>query len=265
MTPRERFFVAASFVVAVGLGAMLYVGAVTMEPARTTSAAASREARPRIFFDLRRSPPPARAIAEAQERLPQELRTLIPLQRGLSDRGRDVAGLLLVVLVTASTLLLAHGQVVSAYRATLGGWRAQARVLLTGLAVLGLGGSGLALSWVVYLGFVAGAVRGAPLGVPAALQVGLTAFGVLLVLALLVLAVGFSATAWRLGDALFHSRALARLEADAPPALIAVIGATLLYLAWQLPLVGALALVAVVAYALGSVVVARIDTPARPA
>lgn len=265
MTPRERLFVLASFVIAVGLGTVLYVGAVATEPVRTASAAALREARPRIFFDLRRTPPPARAVIDAQERLPQGLRTLIPLQRGLSERGRDAAGFLLVVLVTASTLLLAHGQVVSAYRATLGGWRAQTRVLLTGLAVLGLGASGIALAWIVYLGFVAGALRGAPLGVPAALQVGLTTFGVLVVLALLVLAVGFSATAWRLGDALFGSRALSRFQTDAPPALIAAIGATLLYVAWQLPVIGALALVAVVAYALGCVVVARLETQARTA
>ena len=182
-----------------------------------------------------------------------------------SRAARDAAAFLLVVLITASTLLLAHGQVVAAYRATLGGWRTHLRVLLSGLAVLGLGASGGALAWVVYLGFVATAARTAPFGVPAALQIGLTVFGVLVVLALIILAIGFSAAAWRLGDALFRSRALARYQSETPPALVAVIGAALLYLVWQIPVLGAIALVAVVAYALGTVVLSRLASEGSPA
>ncbi len=259
MTRREALFVAAAFVLALGLGSLMLVGTMATEPAARTSAGPLRlDTRPRIFFDLRRTPPPAVALTEAQARVPGAFRQLIPLQRGVSDTARDAAALLLIVLVTASTLLLAHGHVVAAYRATLGGWRTHLRVLLTGLAVLGLGASGVALAWVAYLGFIAGAVRGVPVGVPAALQVGLTAFAVVLVLATLVLAVGFSATAWRLGDALFRSRALARFQPAVPTPLVAAIGATLLYIAWQTPLVGAVALVGVVAYALGTVVSARL-------
>ncbi len=261
MTRRELFFIAAAFLVALGLGATMYVGAMATDPLpRTQTAALLRQTRPRIFFDLRHTPPPARAFTEARERVPPAFRGLLPMQRGLSDTARDAAGFLLVVLITVATLLLAHGQVVSAYRATLGGWRTHLRVLLTGLAVLGLGASGGALAWIVYLGFVATAVRGAALGVPAALQVGLISFGVLLVLLLLVIAVGFSATAWRLGDALFRSRALSRYQAGTPAAVVAVIGAALLYVVWQIPVVGAAALFAVVAYALGTVVTSRLLT-----
>ncbi len=259
MRRTEGLFVLAAFAVSLGLGTLLLVGTLANDTApRAPTAAAREETRPRIFFDVRQ-PPPAGALTEAQERVPGAFRTLVPLQRGLSDRARDAAGLLLVVLVTATTLLLAHGPVVSAYRATLGGWRTHLRVLLGGLAVLGLGASGVALAWVVYLGFVATAMRGAAIGVPAALQVGLSTFGVLLVLALLVVAVGFSATAWRLGDALFRWRALARYQPGVPAPLVAVIGAALLYVAWQIPVLGALALVGAVAYALGAVVMSRLD------
>jgi hypothetical protein len=91
-----------------------------------------------------------------------------------------------------------------------------------------------------------------------ALQIGLAAFGVILVFLLVVLAVGFAATAWRLGDAVFRSRVLSRYQTLVPAPVVAVIGATLLYVLWQLPLVGAIALALVVAYALGTVSTARL-------
>jgi len=73
-----------------------------------------------------------------------------------------------------------------------------------------------------------------------------------------VLAIGFAATSWRLGDALFRVRALSRYQSALPAPVIAIIGATLLYLVWQIPLVGAIALAAVIAYALGAVITARL-------
>ncbi|MDO8506000.1 MAG: hypothetical protein Q7S41_00160, partial [Candidatus Limnocylindria bacterium] len=203
-------------------------------------------------------PPPAtRTLADVQRRV-GPLAAVVPLQRGVSDTARDAAGLLLIIIVTATTLVVAHDRVVSAYRASLGGWRSQVRVLLTGVAVLGLGVSASALAWVVFLGYVATSARGAPFGVPAALQIGLAAFGVILVFLLLVLAVGFAATSWRLGDALFRTRVLARYQTAVPAPVVAVIGATLLYVVWQIPTVGALALAVVVAYALGAVITARL-------
>ena len=257
MTRREIAYVAAAAVFALGASAVLFVGAMANEPAAAVPASEVRAGRPRIFFDFRNTPPPARTVADAQVRV-GALAPIVPLQRGVSDGARDAAGLLLVVLLTAATLVVARDRVVSAYRASLGGWRTQLRVLLTGVAVLGLGFSAVALAWVVYLGYVATSARGAPFGVPAALQLGLAAFGVIVVVVVAILAIGFSATAWRIGDVLFRSRPLARFHGDMPSPVIAVIGATLLYLAWQLPVLGATALAMVVAYALGAVVTARL-------
>ena len=262
MTRRDKLVVLAAAVLAIGFSAVLFVGTMATEPSAPSAAAELRSARPRIFFDLRQTPGPAtRTLADVQERV-GPLAAMVPIQRGISDGARDAAGFLLVLIITATTLTLAHGRVVSAYRASLGGWRAQLRVLLTGFAVLGLGLSATALAWVVFLGYVATTARGAPFGVPAALQIGLAAFGVILVFLLLVLAVGFAATAWRLGDALFRSRVLARYQTAVPAPVVAVIGATLLYILWQLPVIGALALALVVAYALGAVVTARLRASA---
>ena len=255
MSRRETLAVLCALVIALGVSAVLYVGTLASEPA---AAAGARTEQPRVFFNLRQTPFTAtRSVTDVQERV-GPLAAVVPLQRGISDSARDAAGFLLILIVTATTLTVAHDRVVSAYRASLGGWRAQLRVLLTGLATLGLGLSATALAWVVFLGYVATTARGAAFGVPAALQIGLAAFGVILVFLLLVLAIGFAATAWRLGDAIFRSRALARYQATVPAPVVAVIGATLLYLVWQIPLVGAVALAAVVAYALGAVITARL-------
>ncbi len=254
MTRQDLLVVLGAAVVATLASVMLYVGTMASEPA----AANAPSARPRIFFGLQQTlPPSTRTIAEVQDRV-GPLGAVVPLQRGLTENARDAAGFLLVLIVTATTLTLAHGRVVSAYRASLGGWTAQLRVLLTGFAVLGLGISATALAWVVYLGYVATAARGAPFGVPAALQLGLAAFGVILVFLLAVLAIGFAATSWRLGDAIFRVRALSRYQNTIPAPVVAIIGASLLYLAWQIPLVGAVALTAVTAYALGTVITARL-------
>jgi len=240
-------------VIAVAVSALLYVGTLASEPA--PDAAASR---PRIFFGVQQTlPPSTRTLADVPERV-GPLAAVVPIQRGLSENARDAAGFLLVLIVTATTLTVAHERVVSAYRASLGGWSAQVRVLLTGFAVLGLGVSATALAWVVYLGYVATTARQAPFGVPAALQLGRAAFGVILVFLLAVLAIGFAAASWRLGDAIFRLRALARYQGTLPSPVIAIVGATLLYIVWQIPVVGAIALAAVVAYALGAVITARL-------
>src|SRR5439155_1315275 len=82
---------------------------------------------------------------------------------------------------TSGALVLARDQVVGTYRASLGDWRSQLRVLLSGLAVIGVGASAAALSWIVFLGSVATLRNAGLVGVPAALQVGLGAFSVVLV------------------------------------------------------------------------------------
>jgi len=260
MTRRDLVVVIAALVLALGASAVLFVGTMASEPA--TDAAA---ARPRIFFDARNTPPPAtRTVADVQQRV-GPLAVIVPLQRNMSDTARDAAGFLLVIIVTAATLLVAHERVVAAYRASLGGWKTQLRVLLTGLAVLGLGLSATALAWVVYLGYVATAARGTPFAVPAALQVGLSAFAVIAVVLLAVLAVGFAAASWRLGDLLFRLRALSRYHADVPSPIVVVIGATLLYIVWQIPAIGAVAGLIVITYALGAVVTARLLSGGTPA
>jgi len=100
--------------------------------------------------------------------------------------------------------------------------------------------------------------------VPAALQVGLAAFSVAIVIAGLAALVGFAAASWRLGDALFRMRGLRSYGERLPAPLIALLGATLIYIAWQLPYLGALAVVAALAYALGAVVTARLAHTADP-
>ena len=48
------------------------------------------------------------------------------------------------------------------------------------------------------------------------------------------------------------------VQASVPAPLIALLGATLIYIAWQLPYLGAVAVIAALAYALGAVVTARL-------
>jgi hypothetical protein len=254
MTRRDLVVVLGTLAVAVGLSAILFVGAAATSPASGPEPAA----RPRVFFDQRQALPPGRTVVDAQRRVAGPLQAIVPLQRGISDTARDAAGLLLTLLLTASTLVLANGQVVAVYRASLGGWRTQARVLAAGIVVMGLAISTAALAWVVYLNYVTSALRDTPFGAPAALQVGLTAFAVVCVFALLALLVGFAATAWRLGDALLHTRALSRFQTQIPAPVVALAGATIFFILWQIPALGAFALAAVVVYALGAVVTARL-------
>jgi hypothetical protein len=254
MTQRDIAIVLGTLAVAIGLSAILFVGAAATSP----DSAADTAARPRVFFDQRAAVPPGRTVADAQRRVAGPLQAIVPLQRSISDTARDAAGLLLTLLLTASTLVLANGQVVAVYRASLGNWRMQARVLAAGLVVMGLAMSTAALAWVVYLNYVTSALRDTPFGAPAALQVGLTAFAVVCVFALLALLVGFAATAWRLGDALLHTRALSRFQSQIPAPVVALAGATIFFILWQIPALGAFALAAVVAYALGAVVTARL-------
>ena len=51
---------------------------------------------------------------------------------------------------------------------------------------------------------------------------------------------------------------LSRYQSEIPAPIVAVIGATILYLVWQIPAIGAIALALVITYALGAVVTARL-------
>ena len=234
---------------AVGVSAVLLAGSFASAQPEAT--------RPRVFFDPSRTPPPAREIVELR-RFPEPLGAILPVQRGLSEAASDAAGYLLVLLGTAAVFVLGHEQVIATYRASLGTWRSQLRVLLTGLAVLGVAASATALSWIVFLGSVASSFRGGPFGIPAALQAGIAAFSVALIVIGLAALVGFAASAWRLGDAVFGAPGLRRIATDVPPSLVALLGATVIYIAWQLPVVGGIAVLAALAYSLGAVVTARL-------
>jgi hypothetical protein len=244
------------------LGAVMLavvISAILLASSLATVAAPGR----RIFFDPRNSSAPARTVIEPAPDLPGPLQPIVPVQRRVTDTARDAAGYLLVLLATSATLVLVHDQVVGAYRASLGGWRSQLRVLLSGLAVIGVGASAAALSWIVFLGSVSGLRNAGAVGVPALLQIGLAAFSVVLVAAGLVALVGLAAASWRLGDAVFRIPQLRRYAGRVPAPLIALLGATLIYIAWQIPYLGALAGVGALAYALGAVMRARLAHPKR--
>jgi hypothetical protein len=253
MRQRDALLVLGAVMLAVGISAILLAASLG------SAAAPGR----RIFFDARTSPPPARSVLEAQRDLPGALQAIVPVQRGVTDTARDAAGYLLILLATSAALVLARDQVVSTYRASLGGWRSQVRVLLSGVAVIGVGISAAALTWIVFLSSLVRLRGVGVLGVPGALQVGLAAFSVVVVVAALAAVVGFAAASWRLGDALFSLRVLRRYAGKVPAPLIALLGASLIYIAWQIPYLGAIAVVGALAYALGAVVTARLAHSTR--
>ena len=108
MTRRDLIVVLGALVLAIGVSAVLYVGSLASDSA--AAAVDQRAARPRVFFDFRNTLPAARTVAEAPAQV-GPLVAVVPLQRNLSDNARDAAGFLLVVLVTATTLVVAHGRV----------------------------------------------------------------------------------------------------------------------------------------------------------
>ena len=101
---------------------------------------------------------------------------------------------------------------------------------------------------------------------PAALQIGIAAMGVVVVVAGLAALVGFAASSWRLGDVIFGAPGLRRVATEIPTPLVALLGATAIYVVWQLPIVGGIAVLGALAYSLGAVVTARLaqSAPATP-
>lgn len=251
MTQRDAIFVFAGIVLATAVAAVLLVGSMTSP--------APNEGRPRFFVDFAgRTAPSARPIEIAQRDVPVPFRPVLPFQRGVSDTARDAAGYLLVLLGVAATLVLGRDQVLATYHAARGDWRAQLRVLGTGVAVLVLLASAGFLSSVVLVSTIAAGFRQVPIGIQFGLQMGLMASAALSAFVLIVALVGFTAASWRLGDAIFAVPSLARWGQRVPPALVALVGATLLYLLAQVPVAGIAFAAAIVAYALGAVIVARL-------
>jgi len=256
MTHRDSLLVLAGVILATAIGALLFVG---------TRVADAPDARPRVFVSFAgRSAVPARPLVDAERTVPAAFRGIVPMQRNVSDGARDAAGYLLVLLAVSATLVLARGPVLGAYRATNGGWRAQLRIFGTGAAVVALVGSALFLASVVLLSTLAGGFRQAPGGIQLGLQAGFLAGAGIAVIVGLAALIGYAALAWRIGDALFGSRPLARWAPRVGPGLVALVGATLLYLATQLPVVGPVAAIVVLLYSLGAVTAARLATTGAP-
>ncbi|HEY8861470.1 MAG TPA: hypothetical protein VIN37_05175 [Candidatus Limnocylindria bacterium] len=251
MTGRDTVFALGAIVIALAIATILLVGSM--------AAGADETGRSRSFFFVNfgnRATPVRPAVAAGDVPIP--LRPVVPSQRGVSDTARDAAGYLLVVIGVAAVLVLGRAQVLGAYHAARGTWRDQLRILGTGVAVLLLLASATFLGGVVLLGALAAGFREAPAAIQFGLQVGLMTMAVFAAALLLVTFVGFAAASWRLGDALFGLRAVNRWAGGIPGPLVALIGATILYVLMQLPAVGWLVAFVVVAYALGAVVVARL-------
>jgi len=252
MSGRDTVFALGAIVVAIAIATILLVGSMG-------ASAADEGGRSRFFFANfgGRVVQPVRTTVGSGD-VPAPLRAVVPFERGISDTARDAAGYLLVVIAVSAALVLGRDQVLGAYHAARGSWREQLRVFGTGVAVLLLFASASFLGGVVLLGTLANGFRAAPAGIQFGLQIGLMTMAVLGAVVLVITLIGFAATSWRLGDTLFGSRVLARWTGRIPGPLVALIGATILYVLVQLPVVGGLFAFAVVAYALGTVVVARL-------
>ena len=252
MTGRDSIVALGAIVIAIGIAVILLVGSM--------SAAGADAGRQRFFFVnfAARGAPQIRPQAGTANDVPVPLRAVVPFQQGVGDAARDAAGYLLVIIGVSAVLVLGRDQVLGAYHASRGGLQAQLRVLGTGIAVLLLLASASFLGGVVLLGTVVTGFRDVPTGIQLGLQVGLMTMAVFAAAFLLVALVGFAAASWRLGDIIFGARPLNGWAGRVPGALIALLGATILYVLMQLPAIGGVVGFAVLAYALGTVVVARL-------
>ena len=257
MSGRDTIFALGAIVVAIAIATVLLVGSMGASPA------GDEGARSRFFFVNfgGRVVQPVRTTVGSGD-VPVPLRAVVPFERSVSDTARDAAGYLLVVIAVSAVLVLGRDQVLGAYHAARGTWREQLRVLGTGVAVILLLASASFLGGVVLLGTLANGFREAPAGIQFGLQIGLMTMAVFGAVVLVVALIGFAAASWRLGDSLFGTRVLAGWAGHLPSPLVALLGATILYILMQLPAVGGLVAFAVVAYALGAVVVARLGPSA---
>lgn len=253
MIHRDAVLVLVSVMIATAVAAVLLVGGV--------SAATPGVQRPPVGIQGRDGPPPQR-VDQQQRRVPQFIRPALPLERGVAEAARGATGYLLTLLAVSAALVLARPRVIDAYRASLGDWRVQLRTLATGLAVLLLVTSALFLAAVTFVGALPPPNAGGAFAFQVGLQAGFVVFAVILVLTALPAILGFAATAWRLGDWLLGLRPLARWAAQTPAALVAIAGATLIYVLAQIPYVGIVFGLGTLAHALGSFVNAHLtDRP----
>lgn len=260
MTDRGIATVVGSALLALVIAGLLAVGAMSGSEQRRG------DARTRIFFGDR--PPAVRTVEQVQARVPLVVRPLVPVQREVAGGAREAAGYVLLLIGVTAALVFAREQVVASYRASLGGWRAIARVWMLGLALLALIASATFLLAVVLLGsFVSGegTFARAAFGslAAAALLTAILVAAVAIVVGMVAL-VGSSGAFWRLGDAILSVPALARFGRAAPPAFVAGLGATVVYLLAQAPVIGRPVAILALAYAIGSVAAARLGHAPRP-
>ena len=265
MTRRDAVLVLASVLIALGVAAILLVGSLSAGAGQGSAGS------PRVSFEGRggaRAQPSGGVAPDPGQRSNPAFAPILPIERGVANAARDAAGYLLLLLAVAGTTVFAREPVVAAYRATIGGWRVQLRTLGTGLAVLALFVSAIFLTSVVFLGALTRGFPGRPgaglplppgLAVQFGLQSGFVILAVLFVLVLVPALVGFAAASWRLGDAIIGLRLFSSWGGLVPPALVALLGTTLIYLLAQAPYVGIVISAAALVYALGAFVISRLQ------
>jgi hypothetical protein len=252
MNERNVAIAAGVAFLAIVVTGFLLIGAVSAAPDRTS------DARPRVFFGDR-PPAAARTLDQLEERMPAEVRALLPIQRNVAIAARDAARYVLLLLGIGAVMVFARGQVVAAYRALLGGPAAVARAGLLGLALLAVAASATFLVFVALLGSFAEARGAGTFGIRVGVaQLGVTILSAGLLIVAVVALIGFAAAAWRLGDAALSLGPLRRLGQTMPATLVVVASATLIYLLAQIPLVGSIITIAAIAFGLGSAAAARL-------
>ncbi len=252
MTRRDVLFVILG-VLAAAVVSLLLVVAVLARPG----------GRPNVVVG--RPVPTPQPITVVERRIPPEFRALLapllPVERNLSDAGREAATVLLVVLATGGAWVLARDQVVKIRASTIGDAAEQLRILGIGVAVLIAAASALFLAVFVLLRLVIGL---APQQVAFGLQTILSTLAVVLLLAGIAALLGFTATALRLGSWLLGLRPWRGIGARVPPGIAALIAAALIVLLAETPIVGRLMTAILLAYSLGAFVRMRlVRTEAR--
>lgn len=240
------------------IAGFLLIGALSASPD------GGADLRPRVFFG-ERPPAAARTVDQLQQRLPFQLRALLPVQRNVAIAARDAARYVLLLFGIAGVMVFAREHVVAAYRALLGGPRAVVRAGLLGLALLALSVSGAFLLFVVLIGSFAQGRSGGAFGVAVGTaQLGVTILSAALLIVAVIALIGFTGAAWRLGDALVSLGPLRRFGQSMPATIIVIACATLIYLLAQIPLVGSIITIAAISFGLGSAAAARLAHAPAP-
>lgn len=246
MNQRDTLLVLVGVLGAAVVGLLLFVAILVRQPERANVSIG------------RQAVPTPRPLPEVARRLPAELRFLvpiIPLQRGLSEGGREAAGLLLVLLLTGGSLVLAREQVVRVHAGSAGGIGDQARIFGIGVGVLIMLASGTLLAVALLLRTLAGMP---PPGVLFGLQTLFAVFALIVLVVGALALLGFAAASWRLGVLLLGLPAWRRFGERVPTVVATLLAATLIYFLGQVPYLGPIIGGLALAYSLGAFVRSRI-------